>query len=349
MAHIGKSSTRLPFEILRVATEFFGYSRKRIMSKPSHEVSTDRAIDSSLASSILTERIRIYQELAKSGIVTLVLISVLAGYLLGHPHETPVNWGRLLSTLLAILLLASGSSALNQVQERHLDARMKRTANRPLPSGRLSLFEAIAFVAVTLLVGTVWLFALSPTLGILGLVAVASYNVLYTLWWKKNLAYAAIPGAVPGALPIWMGYIAASDHALAPAGLYLFAFLFFWQMPHFWVLALKYKQDYRDGGFPTLPVSKGPVTTVTQIVIWCLGYIAIALMAPLFFKVGFVYLIPTLGMSGVVLFELHRFVAAPESKSWLRFFLWINFSLIAYLGAAVLDVWTIYLLPWLTN
>jgi protoheme IX farnesyltransferase len=294
-------------------------------------------------------KFRALQELAKSGIVTLVLISVLAGYLMGHPHEQDFSWSRMLATLGAILLLASGSSALNQIQERHLDANMKRTAKRPLPSGRLSLREAWAFVSICLVAGGVGLFALQPALGWLGLAAVISYNGLYTLWWKKNLAFAAVPGAIPGALPILMGYVAASGSVLDAGGWYLFALLFFWQMPHFWVLALKFRDDYREGGFPTLPVARGPITTVAQIVIWCLGYVALGLMAPLFFKLGPIYWITAFALSVSVLALLFSFTRAPESQSWLRFFLGINFSLILYLGAAVVDVWSIYLIPWLTR
>src|SRR6478735_8703304 len=89
----------------------------------------------------------VYRELSKSGIVALVLISVLGGYLAGHPFERPLDWIRLLETLLGILLLSSGSSALNQYQERHIDAQMPRTAKRPIPSGRISANGALVFVA----------------------------------------------------------------------------------------------------------------------------------------------------------------------------------------------------------
>jgi protoheme IX farnesyltransferase len=238
---------------------------------------------------------------------------------------------------------------LNQIQERHLDAAMKRTAKRPLPSKRLSLLEAGTFVSVFLVAGTVWLFLLQPELGWLGLAAVVSYNGLYTLWWKRNLAFAAVPGAVPGALPILMGYVAASGSVTHAGGWYLFALLFFWQMPHFWVLALKYREDYKDGGFPTLPVARGPMTTVSQIVIWCLGYVALGLMAPLFFRLGPLYWVTALVISTAVLALLYSFTRAPESQRWLRFFLGINFSLILYLGAAVADVWSIYLIPYFTR
>ena len=280
-----------------------------------------------------------YQELSKSGIVTLVLISVLGGYLIGQSAETPLHFARMFLTLFGVLFLASGSSALNQFQDRHLDAEMPRTAGRPLPSGRLSPRSVLIFVALSLIAGAALLYRVSPIVFALGCLAVISYNGFYTLWWKKHWAYAAIPGAIPGALPILMGYAAASGEVFQPAGIYLFAILFYWQMPHFWVLALRYKSDYEKGGVPTLPVSHGPGITVFQITLWCLAYVALALIAPFFLKVRVLYAVIALAMSGKILWELRAFARAPETKSWLRFFLWINFSLIAYIFAAAVDLW----------
>lgn len=293
--------------------------------------------------------LQLYRELSKSGIVALVLISVLGGYLAGHPFEQPLSWTRLGITLLGILFLAGGSSALNQVQEHQIDAQMPRTAKRPIPSGRISWQGALAFSLGGILAGSLILYFLDPRIAALGLLAVFSYNVLYTMWWKKKMAFAAIPGALPGALPILMGYAAASGHLWAPAGVYLFGILFFWQMPHFWVLALKYSDDYEQGGIPTLPVAHGAGVTVSQIVIWCLAYVALALGAPIFVRVGSLYLVVTVLMSAKLLWELRAFAKDPQSKKWLHFFLWVNFSLIGYIGAVVADLWSVYLIRMMTR
>ena len=290
-----------------------------------------------------------FKEFSKSGIVALVLISVLGGYLAGQPFEHPFVAPRLILTLLGILLMASGSSALNQWQERSIDARMARTQNRPIPSGRITSREAWAFITLTLALGLGILFKLSNTLGLLGVAAVISYNGLYTPWWKQKMPFAAVPGAIPGALPVLMGYHSANQDLSAPGGWYLFAILFFWQMPHFWVLALKYKDDYRDGEIPTLPVSLGEGITRKQITVWGLAYIGISLMAPFFLPVGNIYLIAAVIMGFWVAFELFRFWLKPEGKSWLRFFLSINFSLIAYIGFIVFDLWFVYVIPSLTQ
>ena len=290
-----------------------------------------------------------YAELAKSGIVTLVLISVLGGYLAGQPFDAPFNWIRLFLTLFGILFLASGSSALNQYQERTIDASMPRTAKRPLPSGRLTERNVLLFIATTLVLGLGILAWLDRAQLVLGIIAVVSYNGLYTLWWKRHWAFAAVPGAIPGALPIWMGHLAANGHLFTAGGIYLFLLLFFWQMPHFWVLALKYREDYESGGFPTLPVAHGTGLTVSQIAVWCLAYIAISLIAPIFLRLGMIYLLVAPLMGFKLLWELKQFVRQPESKRWLHFFLWVNFSLIIYLAAAVIDLWSVYLIPYFTQ
>ena len=291
----------------------------------------------------LKQKFKIYQELSKSGIVALVLISVFAGYLVGQSPELPFDLKRMLVTLFGILFLASGSSALNQLQEWRIDAQMPRTSTRPIPSGRISAQEVALFVGVTLILGLLLLAYLDLALFSLGVLAVLSYNGLYTLWWKKHWAFAAVPGAIPGALPILMGHIAASGRILSPSGIYLFFILFFWQMPHFWVLALRYQDDYKQGGFPTLPVKHGLGVTVHQIVIWCLCYLGLAFVGPFFLPVRWIYLIPTLVVSLQVMRSLLEYVKNPESLKWLHFFLWVNFSLIIFLGFAVADLWSIYL------
>src|SRR3954468_22639468 len=122
----------------------------------------------------IQQSFQILKELSKSGIVTLVLVSVFAGYLIGQSPETSLNWGRMTLTLLGILFMASGSSALNQYQERHIDAQMPRTAKRPLPSGRMSPKGVLTFVILTLCLGLGLLASISKEILALGILAVIS-------------------------------------------------------------------------------------------------------------------------------------------------------------------------------
>jgi protoheme IX farnesyltransferase len=290
-------------------------------------------------------KIRDLLKLTKSEIVLLEAITLAAGYFIGQSIEMPINWQRFLFTLIGVSCLALGSGALNQIQERGEDSQMARTRDRPLPSGRISLRLAISSTFILFFIGSLLLSYVSYPVLFLGVFAVISYNVLYTMWWKRKMAYAAVPGAIPGSLPILIGYIAASGQIFDYRGYYLFAILFFWQMPHFWVLALKYSNDYDQGGFPTLPVARGNHVTRFQITLWCLAYAALGLLSPLFFPIGNIGLLGCLVISGWLIFELVRFLKNPEQKTWLRFFLSINFSLIFYLGVIAVDLWSIYLHP----
>ena len=284
-------------------------------------------------------------QLTKAEIVLLEVITLIAGFLIGQSLEVPIPGMRFLLVIVGVSALALGSGALNQIQEREEDSQMKRTQSRPLPAGRISLPIALCIVASLFLAGTLCLLNVSRSVVILGWLAVVSYNGLYTLWWKRKLAFAAIPGAIPGALPILIGFQAAVGNLTDVRGYYLFAILFFWQMPHFWVLALKYSNDYDRGGFPTLPVARGSQVTRFQITLWCLAYSAIGLLSALFFPIGIIGLLGSLAVSIWLIFELVRFLKHPEQKTWLRFFLSINFSLILYLGVISTDLWSILLPP----
>ncbi|MBU6154403.1 MAG: heme o synthase [Bdellovibrionales bacterium] len=284
-------------------------------------------------------------KLTKAEIVLLEVITLAAGFLIGQSLENPIDWILFLNALLGTSFLALGSGALNQIQEHREDALMDRTRSRPIPSGRISLPFAWFLSILLFALGILFLQMVSLSVLLLGVLAVVSYNGLYTMWWKRKLAFAAIPGAIPGALPILIGFQAAVGDLADLRGYYLFAILFFWQMPHFWVLALKYSNDYDQGGFPTLPVAKGSEVTRFQITLWCLAYAAIGLLSVFFFPTGIPGLVGSLLVSSWLLFELHRFLKQPEKKSWLRFFLSVNFSLLLYLFVISADLWSILLHP----
>ncbi len=286
---------------------------------------------------ILLQTVRLIAEFGKSGIVTLVLMSQAFGYWIGHRPEAPWDWPRFGLSLTGMLLLALGSSAWNQIQERDADARMPRTKNRPLPSKRLTLGHAIVLASILLLSGLGLLFTVSGMLGFQGIAAVIFYNGLYTAWWKPRWAYAAIPGSIPGAMPIWMGFTASSDAPWHPAGIYLFGLLVFWQMPLFWSLAIRYAEDYRLGGFPTLPVARGPAMTVFQISVWLLGYVLVIALAPVIFPLTWLYATLATPLIVGLVWTWWRYRHAPQAH-WLRFFLAVNLSLVWILTALSLDL-----------
>ena len=190
-----------------------------------------------------------YWRLTKPGITRLVMITAAAGYWLGARGEPSL--AALLHTLLGTGLVVSGTNGLNQWWEREADARMRRTAARPLPAGALRPRRALAFALTIAVLGILWLAASVNVLtAVLAAASLALYILAYTPLKRRSPA-ALYVGAVPGALPILGGWTAAGA-PLDAAGWTLFAILFLWQLPHFLALGWMYRDDYRRAGFRVL-------------------------------------------------------------------------------------------------
>lgn len=199
----------------------------------------------------LLVRVADYVELTKPRIAALVLISVAVSAFVGA-WGPPQPW-LLAHTLCATALIAASASALNQLLERHSDAYMERTADRPLPSGRLSPFEVFCFGAVTILLGTAYMaWAVNLTTAVLGLITWTVYVWIYTPLKSRTSANTAV-GAVAGALPVLMGWSAVGAPLDVKAGS-LFLIVFLWQFPHFMAIAWIYRHQYAAAGLQMLPV-----------------------------------------------------------------------------------------------
>ena len=189
-----------------------------------------------------------YIELCKIRIALLASFSAATGFLLATTELRP----EIIILILGVFLLACGSSGLNQYQERETDAAMPRTSNRPLPSGRIKPVNALYFSLCLLFSGASTLLltgALSAPL--LGLFAVAWYNGVYTFL-KKKTAFAFVPGALIGAIPPAIGWIAGGG-AMGDKKLLMICFFFFiWQVPHSWLFIMHFGQEYEKAGLPTL-------------------------------------------------------------------------------------------------
>ena len=199
----------------------------------------------------LRSRYSAWADLFKARLTSLVLLTTAVGFYLGS--REPLNVLLMVHTLLGTALLAAGAAALNQYLEREYDARMPRTANRPLPTGEITPGAALAVGAVMSVVGMCQLtFAVNPLTGILGVITLATYLFVYTPL-KRVTTLNTLVGAVPGALPPLMGWTAAAG-TLSLGGWTLFTLLFFWQLPHFMAIAWLYREDYARGGFRMLSV-----------------------------------------------------------------------------------------------
>ena len=185
------------------------------------------------------------------GKVTIAIPVALTGFL-GYFMARSVLDLEVIYTIAGVFLLALGSGALNQVQERRTDALMKRTAGRPLPSGAISLQSALVFVILSSAAGTFFLLLTgSLTASALGLFTLAWYNLVYTPL-KKRTAFAVLPGAVIGALPPLIGWTAAGGELLDMEILAVAFVLFMGQMPHYWLLLLKIGSEFEEAGLPSI-------------------------------------------------------------------------------------------------
>ena len=214
-----------------------------------------------------------YLALLKPLVMSLVIFTALIGLLIAPGHFHPVL---AITSLLCIAVGAGASGALNMALEGDIDSLMSRTANRPIPRGRVTRQEALAF-------GITLSFFSVLTLGILvnwyagALLAftIFFYVVIYTLWLKRWTAQNIVIGGAAGALPPVVAWVAATG-SIAPEPLLLFLIIFFWTPPHFWALALFRSDDYARAGVPMLPVVAGPDATRLQILLYTILLVAIA-------------------------------------------------------------------------
>ncbi len=236
--------------------------------------------------------------LSRLPIASLSACSALTGYLLA-PHH-PMFKGILISS--AVFLLASAASALNQYQEREIDARMDRTRTRPLPAGLLAPTQAL-FIAVLLAGGGLGLLLLcGKTPFMLGAFALGWYNGVYTPL-KRLTAFAAVPGAVVGMLPPAMGWTAAGG-ALSDPRLFPLCFLFFiWQVPHFWLQLLDHGHEYERAGLPSLDAILRRERIGRMTFIWICATAVSGLLLPLFgtIREPLIYFLLFLSGLGIVL------------------------------------------------
>jgi protoheme IX farnesyltransferase len=212
--------------------------------------------------------------LLKPRVMSLVIFTALVGIVLAPGHLHPVI---AVTSLICIAVGAGASGALNMWYDRDIDALMTRTMNRPIPRGRVSPEEALAF-------GMVLSFFSVVTLGILvnwyaaALLAftIFFYVVIYTMWLKRSTAQNIVIGGAAGALPPVVGWVAATG-SLSVEPILLFLIIFFWTPPHFWALALFRNEDYRRAGVPMLPVVAGPAATRLQILLYAIFLVALAI------------------------------------------------------------------------
>ena len=291
-----------------------------------------RADVSALAAS--PARVGDFLELTKPRITTLVLVTAAAGYAIGAGRG--LDPAVFVALLGGTAMVAGGASALNQYAERETDALMDRTRRRPLPSGRVTPPEALAFGLVLSAAGLVLLAAIHPLTAALGAAALASYVLLYTPL-KQLTSLCTVVGAVPGAIPPMIGWAAARG-TLGLGAWALFAVLFLWQLPHFLAIGWIYRQDYARGGFPMLPVmDKDGRLTGRQMMLYSAALLPVTLLAGATASAGTGYLWSALAL-GLLFFASSAGFAKTRSLGAARLLFLVSvLYLPALLGLMVFD------------
>ncbi|MBI5473417.1 MAG: protoheme IX farnesyltransferase [Ignavibacteriae bacterium] len=260
-----------------------------------------------------------YVTLTKPELTFLSAVTALGGFYLGTSGSIPL--ATMFHTLFGTLLVGGGAGALNQFIEREYDAQMKRTENRPLPSGRLTPVEVLLFGVLISAAGLAELFYFTTSLaGILAAITSTTYLFLYTPL-KRITWTSTIIGGIPGAIPPMIGWAAARNDLTAEAWV-LFGILFFWQMPHFFSLAWMYRKDYERAGYPMLPVvDLTGNRTALQILLFCIGLIPVSLLLTVLGSLGWIYFAgATLAGAAFLFFGFDLFETRSNASARTLFF-----------------------------
>lgn len=274
-------------------------------------------------------------ELNKVKITFAVTLTTIAGYVLA---KNAFDSGLILP-VLGIFILACGSAALNHFQDRDKDGLMIRTMNRPIPSGKISpnwvLFIAISEIAL----GTYIIYLGSNFLAAqLGLLALIWYNGIYTPL-KRKTAFAVVPGSIIGAIPPMVGWVAGGGELSDPRLFVLAFFFFIWQVPHFWLLMLKYGKEYEEAGYPSITsmISKQQIKNATFM--WTAATAVTALMIPVSGLMSTIFFKITIVLAAVWLIVVFARLLSPKKEDFNPFyyFMRINYFVLIMIIALSID------------
>jgi protoheme IX farnesyltransferase len=293
-------------------------------------VSTAEAVAVGRAPSLLSD----YVQLTKPKVQSLLLLTTVAAMeIAGDP-----SIGLILATVVGGYLSAGGAGAINHWYDRDLDAAMPRTANRPVPSGRVSPRAALTFGLALITVAIVWLtVVVNPLSAGFALAGFLGYTLVYTMWLKRRTAQNVVIGGIAGAIPPLVGWTAVTN-SIDGTAIYLFAIVFFWQVPHFWALALLMKEEYAAVGVPMLPVVRGERETRRQILLYSLLLYAVSQLVFCGDGFGYFYLAASLILGGGFIYLAVRLLRRGDRRSALVLYLFSLAYLALLFVAMVVDV-----------
>lgn len=279
-------------------------------------------------------RIGAYVALTKPRIIELLLITTLPSMVLAA-GGWPGTW-LVMATLIGGSLSAGGANALNMYYDRDIDQVMRRTRARPLARHEVAPGHALVFGIVLGVVGFVWLWVFTTLLaGLIATAALLFYVFVYTMTLKRSSVQNIVIGGAAGAAPALVGWAAVTGTVGVGAWV-LFLIVFYWTPPHFWALALRYKDDYAAAGVPMLPVVAGVEATTRRMLLYTGLMVGVSLLLVPLGVMSWIYLVSALVLGGWFLWDTWRVVRHPDQA--MRLFTTSTIYLSALFGAVMLDV-----------
>lgn len=280
--------------------------------------------------------LRAYVALTKPWIVALLLVTTVPSMMLAA-GGFPSGW-LVLATLVGGALSAGGANAVNCWYDRDIDARMRRTRHRPVVTGVIPASHALGFGVALGVVAFLWLASTTtPLAAVLAAVGYLFYVFVYTVWLKRRTPQNIVIGGAAGAFPPLVGW-AATTGSLDWAPLILFAVVFLWTPPHFWALALRLREDYREVQVPMLPVVAGEPATRRQILAYAVATAAVSLLLVPFGRAGWVYGLMAAAAGLWLVWEAYRLWRWPATVSPLHLYKYSLLYIGLVFGGVALDV-----------
>jgi len=283
----------------------------------------------------IVNKLNVFYQLSKVKVTASVTLTTILGYVLfSHQFST-----QLFVACFGVFMLACGSAALNHYQDRKYDALMERTNKRPIPANKISAFSALTFAIILISFGEIILFHFFGVICfLLGMFAVIWYNGIYTPL-KRKTAFAVIPGAIIGAIPVLIGWSAAGANYIDYRISLISFFCILWQIPHFWLLLLKYGSQYNQAGYPTLQnlFSTQKIKNITFV--WILSTTITAMFFPVFLIVHHLATSVIIYLTSIfVIIHFIVFLIDREMNNLNQKFMTINIYVLIVFLAVVVDL-----------
>lgn len=280
-------------------------------------------------------RVLTYIRLTKPRVIELLLVTTVPSMFLAA-RGVPDLW-QVLIVLIGGALAAGGANTINAYVDRDIDQHMARTHGRPLPTGEVTPTNALWFGIILNVIAFVMLTSLVNVLSaLLTLSATLFYVFVYTIWLKRRTVQNIVIGGAAGAVPVLVGWAAVTNSVGAPAWV-MFAIIFFWTPPHFWALALRYRDDYARAGVPMLPVVAGTEETVKQMILYSIAVVACSLLLIPVGHMGISYIVAAAVLGGWFLWATIRLRSDPDPRKAIKLFTASNTYLSALFVMIAID------------